>query len=278
MRHSFTVRTPLGDTHCTVEIGDEALHFESDDPFSGGVETLRWESIKEGGTAAISGMGGRGGPELPNWVPTQLEWLGLSRTPGAGKPLMRALPAGAARDSIVAAVRQRLGSRWIGERMPLQDAQSRLGVSSSDGSGLKVAGIIVAVLALLALLIILLVWVLQIFWIPAGFFTGGWLFRKGLNGLRDGLAVANTPTAKSSSAALGLVELQGRARTIRRRHRPASLGGRVSGGMWLSVSGTTTVATAVNGDRWLRAMVAASMSWNSKTTAGIFRYGSKARI
>jgi len=95
-----------------------------------------------------------------------------------------------------------------------------------------VAGIIVAVLALLVLLIILLVWVLQIFLIPAGFVAGGWLFRKGLNGFRDGLAVANTPTAKTSSAALGLVELQGRARTT--QPSPAGITGRPS--VWWDVS------------------------------------------
>ena len=49
----------------------------------------------------------------------------------------------------------------------------------------------------------------------AGFALGGWLCRRGLAGLRDGLAVDNTPTAKAGSAALGLVGLRERAAAIR---------------------------------------------------------------
>lgn len=211
---TFTLRTPLGETHCSFEIDADALRFESDDPLGGGVDTLRWTSIKEGGTAAMAGMGGRGGPDLPGWVPAQMEWLFLSGGRDDGKPFMRVLPVGAQRDDIIAAVQQHLGSRWIGERLPLQDAQARLGASSSEWSTLKVAGIVVAVLVLLVLLVILLSFLLHpIIAIPAGFLVGGWLFRKGLHGLRDGLAVANTPTARTSSAALGLVELAGRAVT-----------------------------------------------------------------
>jgi hypothetical protein len=211
-RWTFTHRTPLGDTQCTFEIDADNLHFESDDPLGGGVDTLSWSSIKEGGTAAMAGMGGRGGPDLPGWVPAQLEWLLVSGGRDGGKPFMRVLPAGTQRDAIVAAVQQRLGSRWIGERLPLKEAQARLGAVPTDWSTLKVVCIVVAVIALLLLLIVLLAFLLHpVIVIPAGFLGGGWLFRKGLHGLRDGLAVANTPTAKTSSAALGLVELEGRA-------------------------------------------------------------------
>ena len=46
-----------------------------------------------------------------------------------------------------------------------------------------------AVLALLVVLIILLSLLLHpVIAIPAGFLAGGWLFRKGLHGLRDGVA------------------------------------------------------------------------------------------
>ena len=213
---SFTIRTPLGDTHCTLRIDDNGLFFESDAPLGGAVEELRWESVKEGVTAAMAGMGGRGGPDLPEWIPAQMEWLVLSRTSRENKPFMRVLPTGAERDTIVAAVRQRLGPRWIGERLPLQDAQSRMGISSREWSTFKVAGIVVAVLALLALLIILLGLLFQpVIAIPTGFVVGGWLIRKGIHGLRDGLAAANTPTSKTGSAALGLVELEGRATTAK---------------------------------------------------------------
>lgn len=121
----------------------------------------------------MAGMGGRGGPDLPGGVPAQMEWLFLSSARDDGKPFMRVLPVGAQRNDIVAAV-----------------------------------------LVLLVLLIILLSLLLHpIIAIPAGFLVGGWLFRKGLHGLRDGLAVANTPAARTSSAALGLVDLAGRAVT-----------------------------------------------------------------
>ena len=209
---TFMLRTPLGDTHCSFAIDADTLRFESDDPLGGSVDTLRFSSIKEGGTAAMAGMGGRGGPDLPSWVPAQMEWLVLSRTNGDQKSFMRVLPRGTDRDAIVAAVQSRLGVRWIGERVPLKDAQATLGIASSEWSKLKVWGIVVGVLALLIGLLLLLALLFHpVISVPAGFLFGGWLFRKGLIGLRDGLTVANTPTAKTSSAALGLVELEGRA-------------------------------------------------------------------
>jgi hypothetical protein len=42
---------------------------------------------------------------------------------------------------------------------------------------------------------------------------GGWCLRRGLTGLRDALKMRDTPTSRVMSAALGLVELQGRAVT-----------------------------------------------------------------
>ncbi len=214
LQWTFTLRTPLGETHCSFAIDADTLRFESDDPLGSGADTRRWSSISAGGTATMAGMGGRGGPDLPGWVPAQMEWLLLSGGRDDGKPFMRVLPSGAQRDGIVAAVQQHLGPRWLGERLPLQEAQARLGVSSSEWSTLKVFGIVVAVLALLVLLLILLSFLSHpIIALPAGFLAGSWLFRKGLHGLRDGLAVANTPTARTCSAALGLVELEGRAVT-----------------------------------------------------------------
>jgi hypothetical protein len=221
LRWTFTVPTALGDTRSSFEIGDSMLKFESDDPLGGGSETLRWDSIREGGTAAMQGMGGRGAPDMARWIPAQLEWLILSRTDDTAKTFMRVLPQGPQRDAIVAAVQARLASRWIGERVPLIDAQKRLGISSDGWSKLKVIGIVVAVMASLAVLLILAALLFHpVISVPAGFLIGGWLCRNGLNGLRDGITVANTPTAKAGSAAMGLVELEGRAVTA----RPSSAG------------------------------------------------------
>ena len=214
LRWTFSTPTPLGQTRASYEVGDTALQFESDDLLGGGSESVRWDSVREGGTAAMAGMGGRGAPDLARWVPAQIEWLTLSRAGAGDKAFMRALPQGPDRDAIVAAVQARLGSRWIGERLPLQDAKRRLGISSNEWSTLKVAGIVVAVLALLVVLLLLLLVLLHpVFLVPAGFLLGAWAFRRGLSGLRDGIAVANTPTAKARSAAMGLVELEGRAVT-----------------------------------------------------------------
>jgi hypothetical protein len=90
---------------------------------------------------------------------------------------------------------------------------------------------IVGVLVLLSLLIILLVYLLAIFLFPAGFALGAWLFRAGLSGLRDAIAITNTPTARVDSAAIGLVELEGLAKTV--HPSPAAVTGRPS--VWWNV-------------------------------------------
>ena len=76
---------------------------------------------------------------------------------------------------------------------------------------MKLALIIGTAFALIILFVMLLGIVLLPLLIAAGF----WCFRKGIVGLRDALHIANTPTAKVSSAAMGLVELEGRAVTER---------------------------------------------------------------
>jgi hypothetical protein len=83
--------------------------------------------------------------------------------------------------------------------------------TTTTGNGLKLALLIGAAFALIMVFVMLLGIVLLPLLIAAGL----WCFRKGIIGLRDALAVANTPTAKVSSAAMGLVELAGRAVTQR---------------------------------------------------------------
>ena len=69
---TFLMPTPLGITKSTYEFADDGLHFTTDDVMSAS-ERLPWASIHQGCTAAMAGMSGRGGPDLPNWVPEQLE-------------------------------------------------------------------------------------------------------------------------------------------------------------------------------------------------------------
>ena len=123
-------------------------------------------------------------------------------------------------------------ARWVGEGIPFADARTRFELPSG-GENLKAAGIVVGVLALLFLLLILLIVLLSpVFLFPAGFALGAWLFRSGLSGLRDAISVANTPTARVSSAAIGLVELEGLAKTA--HPSPAAVTGRPS--VWWDVA------------------------------------------
>jgi hypothetical protein len=239
----FVVPTALGPTTSSYEIADAELRFESDDVF-GGSQTLRWDSIHQGCTAAMPGLGGPGAPDFPAWVPAKIEWLMLSRVASAGEPFMRMLPQGADRDAIVAALQARLGSRWIGARLPLKDARARLGIVSNEWSTLKVAGIVVAVLLLLALLIVLLALLLHpLIAVPAGIALGAWLIRKGLTGFRQADIAAATATAQIGRAAAGLAALKGRA--VARTTTPAGLTGRPC--TWWDV--TVSAWYADSGDR-----------------------------
>lgn len=223
-RWRFEVPTTLGPTHSSYEFAEGALNFESDDVF-GGSASLRWDSIRQGGTAAMLGMGGKGMPDLPGWVPERIEWLMLSRVEGGGESFMRTLPQGGDRDAIVAALRERLGPRWIGERLPLKDAQQQLGLQAAQWSTLKVWGIVAAVLALLALLIMLIGVLLHpLIFVPAGLALGGWLVHRGIDMLNHAAGAARMPVGRVGSAPGGLVALEGRA--VAEQPTPAGISGR----------------------------------------------------
>jgi hypothetical protein len=245
-RWTFMVPTPLGATQSTYELTDHGLRFTTDDTF-GGSETLSWASIRQGGTAAVAGMGGRGAPDLANWVPAQLEWLLLSRTERGGKAFMRALPQGGDRDALVAAMQARLGPAWIGARLPLKDAQNQLGITEGTWSTLKVVGIVVAVLAMLVLLFLVLILLMHpVILVPSGIALGVWLCRRGLAGLRDGRAMTITAPAKAGSAALGLVRLEGRA--VTNETSAAAISGRAS--VWWDASIHLMYQDSDQADEW----------------------------
>ena len=167
----------------------------------------------------------------------QLEWLLASRTDGK-RAFMQALPNSDVRDAIVAALRERLGSRWAGERLPLTKNSLARSGASARGDGFKVFLIIASVPLLLLVFFFLLSLASAVLWLPAVLGLGGWLFYKGFVGFRDALHVANTPTAKVSSAAMGLVELKGRP-VVERTTRAAA-------------SGVTCVWWEVSVDVWKR--------------------------
>lgn len=208
-RWTVTHATPLGDVRTRWELAPEGLHLRSDAPTGADAQPLRWDAIAEAATAVVDLPAHKGGPDMVSWMPGRMEWLLVSRSDG-GRSFMHALPASDVRDAIVAGMRERLGSRWVGEQLPLQSAQKRFRISTR-GDGLKVAAIIGSALLLLVLLLMSIVIVGSVLYLPALFALGAWLFRKGLVGLRDALQAAGTPTARVSSAPMGLVELEGRA-------------------------------------------------------------------
>ncbi|HEU0306128.1 MAG TPA: hypothetical protein VFR30_04075, partial [Lysobacter sp.] len=208
-RWTFSQPSPLGDVNSSWELSAEGLQVRSDASLGGVAETLRWDAVAEAATAVIDLPADKGGPDMVRWMPGQLEWLLASRSDGK-RALMQRLPDSEVRDAIVAAARERLGARWLGERLPLPSLQKRFRISQV-GDGTKVALLIASVIVVLIVFLFLLVIVSAILLLPAAFVFGGWLFRKGLVGLRDALHAANTPTAKASSAAVGFVELEGRA-------------------------------------------------------------------
>lgn len=230
-RWTFTLATPGGDVTCTYHLTPDALEFDSDSLWDGGHVSVPLSTIAEAGTAALDMPVGRGAPDLGRFVPAKLEWLIASRSDAGVKPFMHPLPPAPHRDALIASVRDRLGTRWVGESIPLADARNRFKLPSG-GENLKVAGIVVGVFALLFLLLILLMLLLSpVVLFPAGFALGAWLFRGGLSGLRDAISVANTPTARVSSAPIGLVELEGLAKTA--HPTPAAITGRPS--VWWDV-------------------------------------------
>lgn len=206
------VPTPVGDVNSSYDLTADALTFDSDGIWNAGRVSVPWSAILEAGTATVGMPVGRGAPDLGRYVPAKLEWLVASRA-DASAPFMRQLPPPPDRDAVIAAVRARLGPRWVGENIPLEQAQKRFRLPVG-GETFKTVGLVIGVLVLLFLLLLAFAFLLTpIVLFPAGFVFGIWLFREGLAGFRDAISVANTPTSRVAAAAIGLVELEGLAKT-----------------------------------------------------------------
>ena len=251
-RWTFSQPSPLGDISSSVELTSQGLTFHCDAALDTGSHSVRWDAIAQAATAVADMPGGKGGPGMPRWMPGRLEWLLIARTDGAGAALMRPLPDGDARDGLVAELRRRLGPRWLGEGLPLQAARRRLGLSSR-GQTLKVAALVLSVLAILfGLLVLLSVLASPVFVLPAAGVLGGWCFQRGLAGLRDALQITNMPTARVTSAAMGLVELQGRAVT----DAPCAAGASGRASVWWDVAVDAWESDAKGRDSDWRQLVA----------------------
>jgi hypothetical protein len=251
-RWTFTTPTPLGETVSTYEVTNDALRYESDDPFGAGVEVWPWRTVAQAATAAMAGLGAagnKGGPQMAHWVPAQMEWLMLCRTANSGanptanpsgnpsnngKPFMRVLPQGPDRDAIVNAVQAYLGPRWLGQRLPLKNVQAQMNIQPDTSEKLKVTGIIFGAMAGLVLLIMLLGLLLHpLITVPVSVVVGAWLVRTGLQGMDSGKALADHKMSKIGSAAPGLVKLEGRA--VAANPSPAGITGRPSVGWDVAV-------------------------------------------
>ncbi|WP_029001481.1 hypothetical protein [Azohydromonas australica] len=249
-RWTFSQPSPLGDISSSVELTSQGLTFHSDAALDTGSHTVRWDAITQAATAVADMPGGKNGPDMPRWMPSRLEWLLIARTDGAA--LMRPLPDGDARDRLVAELRRRLGPRWVGEGLPLHAARRRLGLSSR-GQTLKVALLVLAVLAILfGLLVLLALLASPVFMLPAASVVGGCCFQRGLAGLRDALQITNMPTARVTSAAMGLVELQGRAVT----DAPCAAGASGRASVWWDVAVDAWESDAKGSDGGWRQLVA----------------------
>jgi hypothetical protein len=251
-RWTFSQPSPLGDISASVELTSQGLTFHCDAALDTGSHSVRWDAIAQAATAVADMPGGKSGPDMPRWMPGRLEWLLIACTDGAGAALMRPLPDGEARDGLVAELRRRLGPRWVGEGLPLQAARRRLGLSSR-GQTLKVALLVLSVLAILfGLLVLLAVLASPVFVLPAASVLGGWCFRRGLAGLRDALQITNMPTARVTSAAMGLVELQGQAIT----NAPCAAGASGRASVWWEVAVDAWESDAKGRDGGWRQLVA----------------------
>jgi hypothetical protein len=99
----------------------------------------------------------------------------------------------------------------------------------SRWNGLKVALLVLSVLAILFLMLLgVAVLASPVFSFPAITALGAWCLYRGLRGMSDALQITNMPTAKVVSAAMGLVELQGCAVT----DRPVAAGASGRPSLW----------------------------------------------
>lgn len=208
-RWCFTQPSPLGEVSSSVEFGADALRLSGDGGLGPRDESVRWDEIDEAATAALDLPygSGRGGPDLSAWTSGRLEWLLLSRR--GRRAVMHPLPPGPERDALIAALQERLGARWVGERLPLESARQRFRVSQGADT-MKVVGLVVAVLIVLAVALLVFALAASVLMLPAGFAFGAYVFRRGLIGLRDTLHMKNLPVSRVASAAIGRVELEGR--------------------------------------------------------------------
>ena len=212
-RWEFTRTTPLGEERALYEFTPGQLRFQSDAPFGPGTVTLDWAEISEAATAVLGHPKPSGGrPDLTRWMPTHLEWLLVSRHGHEGRGFMQVLPTAQARDEIVAQLRERLGERFIGERQLLQTVQGRFGIGGR-GETLRVAGLVVLVLAMLVGLLVLMGALLAVPFMDEAITLalGSWLLLGALRRARDVLALSGSRPTTLAAAPPGAVALVGRA-------------------------------------------------------------------
>ncbi len=205
----FRQTMPAGSVAVSYQLSADHLQVVTDSSLGEKTtDTVGWAQIAEAATVVIGLPGSPTG--RPAALPTgaSAEWLLVSRSDGVSPALMRPLPPDEERGLFVSELRQRLGPRFVGERLPLEQVSQRFRLSAGTGT-LKVFGLVAAVLALVVAIFVAGVLLTAVLLYPVVFAFGSWLFHRGLTGLRDALAVRNTPTSRIGAAAIGLVEIEG---------------------------------------------------------------------
>jgi hypothetical protein len=217
MKIEFPHNTPLGKGSVVLTTDSEGVAYEGNGPVSSRLQ-IRWADVAAAGTAMLDLSPQAAAIPAAAQYLRKMEMLVVAYSDSGGRKQEASipLPSGDDRNSFVAETRAVLGSRWVGEGVPYAEMPQRLGIAHPYRTikvWLFILGVvIVAGLALLAgglvLGLLLNPYVLS----ACGFAGGALLFRHGFIEYRNRLTVSNTPTAKASSAAIGLAELFGWAR------------------------------------------------------------------
>ncbi len=221
---------PSGVIKIRLSSDGEGITSDFGSTFRGGSERVLWRDVVAAGVGRLSidlGSVPQGGEVLREMAAREFVFFGCRRRRGRPEVKGWGLPPTAEeRAALVAELRSRLGARWREETLDHDAFARSIGVSRL--SGLRTALIVLAVVFVGIPLVIALgssVLALlfnrytQPFWSLA---AGVSAFVLGFRDIRTRFVIRNTPTAKASSAAIGLAELSGRARAIEPTAAPVS--------------------------------------------------------
>ena len=219
----YQVESPVGTIQLRTVIDGDGIQTDSTSSFRSDRSRVRWTDVVAAGVGKFQLKLEPSLPEAQLLQPIadrEFVMFGCKgRFGGASGVTPWPLPPSPEhRAALIAELRAWLGTRWKGESLDYQAFERELGVSRFSGWGTPLwvlAGLVVvapiatiaggAAIGLLFNQYTLPLW---------AFGAGGVLFRSGFRSLRTTLTIRGTPTAKATSAAIGLAELTGSARAI----------------------------------------------------------------